>query len=130
MYIKCFLGYLKRSNSSASQSGPANVVHAVMQRGLQIPGRLDHQQDDVHLRAGVDIQNRKSGMICVISRIKMHVRVTVEDLLSGKIQRETDLNWWESSPGEWAVPVRTILVSLLNSHTFGSEKTQFPYISG
>ena len=60
MYIKCFLGYLKRSNSSASQSGPANVVHAVMQRGLQIPGRLDHQQDDVHLRAGVDIQNRKS----------------------------------------------------------------------
>ena len=84
----------------------------------------------MHLRAGVDLQNRKSGMICVISRIKTHVRVTVVDLSSGKIQRETDMNWLELSPGEWAVPVRTILVSLLNSHTFGSKRTQFPYISG
>ena len=116
--------------SSASESGPADVVHAVMQRGLQIPGRLDHQQDDVHLRAGVDFQNRKSGMIRVISRIKMHVRATAEGLSSGKIQRETDLNWLESSPGEWAVPARTILVSLLNSRTFGSEGTQYSYISG
>ena len=48
--------------SSASESGPGDVVHEVMQRGLQIPSRLDHKQDDVHFCSGMDLQKEESSM--------------------------------------------------------------------